>query len=226
MGIFTRVKAIVNSSVNSALDVIESPESEVDQVVRDMEKGCLELKKSAASSIANVKMLERQMEANVVQQSQWQKNAEAAVSEGNDDIARKALEKRASFDQRIELLTSQLADAKSLADTLKEEYKKLEDKLAEAKIKRDTLVAKKRAADAKKKMFDTSKQMSDLASSFDVNSSFDKMSKYEDDIAKQLAEIEAMEELSDDDDLQADFSKLDRESSLDAELTALKEKVK
>jgi len=226
MGIFTRVKAIVNSSVNSALDVIESPEAEVDQVVRDMEKGCLELKKSAASSIANVKMLERQMEANLVQQSQWQKNAEVAVGDGNDDIARRALEKRASFDQRIELLTVQLADAKSLADKLKEEYRNLDDKLAEAKIKRDTLVAKKRAADAKKKMFDTSKQMSDLASSFDVNSSFDKMSKYEDDIAKQLAEIEAMEELSDDDNLQADFSKLDRESSLDAELATLKEKVK
>ena len=60
MGIFTRVRDILNSNINSALDKAEDPEKLVRQMIREMEEAVNKATASVGTAVANHKRLERQ----------------------------------------------------------------------------------------------------------------------------------------------------------------------
>ena len=135
---------------------------------------------------------------------------------------------RKTIDESMEILKGQLEDAHNIAEKLKEELKFLEEKLREAKIKRDNLVTKQRAAETKQKLYDAadkvSRQLDSFTAAEKVLEGFEGFAKFEEKIEKQMAEIEAREELSDD-SLDREFQKMERDRELEAELAALKEKI-
>jgi len=119
----------------------------------------------------------------------------------------------------------------TMVEQMKSDLHLVEEKVQEARRKRETLLMKKRAADAKKKMAESAekaRQGFDSSAGSIING-FDSFSRFEAKIEKELAEAEAREELSRDlrkPDLDRKFSQLAENDEVEDELAALKKKLK
>lgn len=231
MGIFKRIKDIVTANINDMLDKIEDPEHAIDQMIKEMEESILELRKQTAAAIASSKINSRKLEDSKVEREKWQRNAELAVEEGEDDLARKALIKKRELTTLIEQQTANLADEEAIIEKMKSDLHKVEEKVQEARRKREVLLMKKRAVDSKKKMLESSEkaQAAFDGSASSIINGFDSFSKYEEKIEKELAEMEAREELNSGNknvSLEQEFAHLQKNDDIDDELAKLKKKSK
>ncbi|MBT3311154.1 MAG: PspA/IM30 family protein [Desulfobacterales bacterium] len=227
MGILKRIKSIVTGSINEMIDKVEDPETIVNQMIRDMEQAMTEMKTNTASAIATVKITEKKLDKAYNDQSLWQENAETSVKSGDDELAKKAIIKRKNIDDTIDILRDQLNDAEVISRKMKTELELLEEKLGEAKIKRDNLLTKRRAAETQLKLNETAEivnsKMASLAASDSVLEGFEGFTRFEEKIERQMAEVEAREELTGD-NLEIEFRKMKKDSEIEKELSELKSK--
>ncbi|MCM8534583.1 MAG: PspA/IM30 family protein [Lentisphaeraceae bacterium] len=231
MGIFKRLKDMITANLNDMLDKIEEPEHAIDQMIKEMEESILELRKQTASSIASSKINTKKLDETKLEVKKWQKNAELAIVDGQDELAKKALLKKNELEAVVLQHETQLAEEEALIERMKSDLHKVEDKVQEARRKREVLLMKKRAADSKKKMLESSEkaQAAFDGSSSSIINGFDSFSKYEEKIERELAELEAREELKPGKQytsLEAQFEHLQGNDDVDDELAALKKKLK
>jgi phage shock protein A len=109
-----------------------------------MENQLLQLKTQVAVSIADQHMLEKKQKENEAAASDWLRKAERAVDKQKDDLARAALERHRSCQQLSQNYQEQVTDQAAQVETLKSALRKLEQKLAEAKSKKEMLLARHR----------------------------------------------------------------------------------
>jgi len=77
---------------------------------------------------------------------QWFRKAEKSVEKQQDDLARIALERYRSFQRMAQSYSEQVSDQQTQVEGLKTALQKLEQKLVEAKSKKDLLIARHRRA--------------------------------------------------------------------------------
>jgi len=231
MGIFKRIKDIISANISELLEKFEDPENVIDEMIREMEESITDIRKQTASAIASSKMTAKKIGQTEKEESKWQNNAELAITEGQDELAKKALHRKREIVEHHSLLKKQLLDEETMITKMKSDLHLVEEKVQEARRKRETLLMKKRAADAKKKMLASTEK---ARATFDGSASsiingFDSFAKYEEKIEKELAEAEAREELNGDlkkADLEQEFSHLQKGNDLEDELAELKKKLK
>src|SRR4029450_2870146 len=76
--------------------------------------------------------------------AEWARKAELAVDKKQDDLARAALERGLSCRQMAEAFAQQVGDQKAQVETLKSALHKLEQKLQEAQLKSEMMMAQHR----------------------------------------------------------------------------------
>ncbi len=162
MGIFTRVRDIINSNISAMLDRAEDPEKLVKLMIREMEDTLVEIKANCAGSMATRKKIQREMESMLEMAKTWDGKASLAVDKGREDLAREALLEKRRFVERAEALEQELDQTKNLVTQYQNDIMQLEDKLGAAREKQRVLVQRHRhAQDQKRKengirRFDTS----------------------------------------------------------------------
>src|SRR6202140_5533619 len=114
----------------------------IKQVILDMENQYLQVKTQVAVSIADQHMLEKKLTENQDTGKDWMRKAELAVDKSEDDLARAALDRYQTSLRLAQSFREQVDDQKAQVDTLKGALQKLEQKLDEAKSKRDLLLAR------------------------------------------------------------------------------------
>lgn len=144
MGLLERVSTLIRANINDAIDRAEDPEKMIKQVILDMENQYMQVKTQVAVSIADQHMLEKKLKENEDAGADWMRKAERSVDKGQDDLARAALD-RYQTSQRLALsYREQVDDQKAQVEALKGALMKLEQKLDEAKSKRELLLARHR----------------------------------------------------------------------------------
>jgi phage shock protein A len=229
MAIFKRIRDIIAASVNDLLAKAEDPEAAAAQMIREMEESIVALRKEAASAIASHKMLERRLEKATGEVDSWRENAELAVRESKDDLARKALARKKDAEALAGQIESQLAESSRLVGRLKGELARVEDKVQEARAKRETLVTKKRLAECRRDLVRSVEGARRLPGTGGFGDIIDGFDKLEEKIEREAAELEAAREL--DEELggrttAGEFDEMKRKKDLDEELAALKKRVK
>ena len=223
MSIFKRIRKIISANINELLDEVEDPETMIRQMIREMERGISEMRKHTASVLGSQKMAEKKLKKALEEERHWLETAETAVRAGKDDLAMQALQKKKTAEERINTLHRQIEDEAALVERLKKELARLEDKIQEVRIKRDTLVAKKRAVATRQKLMESSEMLSGSAGK--IINGFD---QFENETEKLSADVEAKKELEEmlkDEKIEETFSKMKMEKDLDDELEALKKKL-
>src|ERR1700687_13223 len=144
MGLLERVSTLIRANLNDMIDRAEDPEKMIKQVILDMENQYLQVKTQVAVSIADQHMLEKKLKENEDTGNDWMRKAERAVDKSEDDLARAALDRYQTSLRLAQRYREQVDDQKAQVETLKGALQKLEQKLDEAKSKRDLLLARHR----------------------------------------------------------------------------------
>jgi phage shock protein A len=144
MGLLERVSTLIRANLNDMIDRAEDPEKMIKQVILDMENQYLQVKTQVAVSIADQHILEMKLREHEDTGKDWMRKAEVAVDKGQDDLARAALDRFQTAQRLSQSFQEQVNDQKAQVDTLKSALIKLEQKLDEAKSKREVLLARHR----------------------------------------------------------------------------------
>ena len=221
MGIFARLATLIKSNLNDLISRSEDPEKMLNQVVLDMSNQLIEAKKQVAVSIADEKRLAKQAEQEAANAAEWERRAMLAIKAGDDGLAKEALARKKEHDQLANAYKDQWAKQKQAVEQLKTALRLLNNKIEEAKRKKNVLVARKKRAEAQKAIQETLSGINST-SAFET---FDRMSAKIDQIE---AEAEAASELADQysgDTLAHKFGQLEATAGADDDLMALKRKM-
>ncbi len=218
MGLFSRISDIFKSNVNDALDKAEDPEKMLKQMVLEMEESVNKTTLAVANAIANEKSLERKIAKERAAIGEWQNKAMQALTAGREDLAKAALEKKATAERNAADLQPIYEQAAATAVKMREQLEQLKRKLDEARSRQSTLIARSQAAKAQKQ----------IAQSFSGvgSDAFSKFDKYEGKIEKLESEAVAFEQLAGENtDLDQQFKQLGSTAQVEAELLAMKKQM-
>ncbi|MDQ1404453.1 MAG: phage shock protein [Acidobacteriaceae bacterium] len=216
MGLLERVSTLIRANLNDMIDRAEDPEKLIKQVILDMDNQYLQVKTQVAVSIADQHMLEKKLRENEGAGREWMRKAELAVEKQQDDLARAALD-RFQTSQKLALsYREQVDDQKLQVETLKNALIKLEQKLDEAKAKRDLFLARHRRGVALGKAARAQSAIDDNSRSAAFDRLQDRVNHTE---AIASGEVELSNENAGD-----RLARLDRDSEIERLLTELKSK--
>jgi phage shock protein A len=205
MGIFTKLSTVIKSNINDLISRAENPEKMLNQIILDMRDQLAKAKREVAAAIADERKLKTQVEAEVKQARDWQHRAMLAVKESRDDLAKQALIRQQEHTERAQMLQQTWETHAGETEKLKGSLRQLNDKIEEAKRKRNLLVAKQKRAQAQRRIHETMSGLSDT-SAFET---FNRMAeKIEDDERRTLAQAEVTEAITGD-TLESQFLKLE-----------------
>ena len=223
MGFFGRIANIFKGKANEALEAAEDAtfETTLKQNVREMKKERDSLVRSVAEAMSNTNKLEAQYNVAKRQAEEWKEKAKLALEKDNEELARAALGKKQEYEQQAASLEPSVQNAQKARVALKAKVEALTQRIDEAARNAGTLIARKKAAEAQKKI---AKSLSSNLNSAD--DAFGAMSRFEESVASAEAEAKAYDELanlgSGDADLEKEFAALGQTMSTNDELAALK----
>src|SRR4029434_8158481 len=221
MGIFSRLGTLIKSNLNDLISKAEDPQKMLNQIVLEMQNQLVEAKKQVAVSIADEKRLKKQLDEQGELSKEWERKAMLAVRAGDDVLAKEALRRKSEHDNQLGEFVKQSDLQKQAVDKLKDQLRTLNDKIEEAKRKKNILIARQKRAEAQRAIQDTMRGLSD-------NSAFDTFERMHQKVEQIEAESEASVELGGEltgDTLQQKFKKLEAVGGSDNALAELKAKM-
>ena len=152
MGIFSRTRDIIAANVTDLLDKAEDPAKMIRMIIMEMEETLVEVRASAARTIADQKEMRRQITKLDRVQDSWVEKAELALSKGREDLAKAALfEKQKAADLADQLKT----EIEVLDDALRAseaDIAKLQNKLREARTRQNAIMTRMESAQNRSRM--------------------------------------------------------------------------
>ena len=222
MGIFSRLGTLIKSNINDLITKAEDPEKMLSQVLLEMQQQLVEAKKAVAVAIADEKKLQKQYVSESDKAKEWERKAMVAVRAGDDNLARQALARKQEHETIATQFQQQWISQKQAVEKLKDALRLLNNKIEEAKRKKNILIARKKRAEAQQQIANTMQGLGDT-SAFDT---FDRMAER---IQLMEAEAEAGAELAGElsgDTLESKFLQLEQAGgSEDDALSELKAKM-
>jgi phage shock protein A len=229
--ILGRIGQLVRANVNAILDSAEDPEKMLDQLVRDFTNNIAEAEEAVAQTIGNLRLVEDDAKEAREAVDEWGSKAAAASrrgdelrTEGNateanrfDELAKIALRRQISYEDQAKTLETQASQQGELAEKLKDGLNKLRARREELVQKRDELVSRA-------KMVQAQQQVQISLKSVSVMDPTSEISRFEERIRHQEAQVRGMEEVAAS-SLEEQFASLesaDDELEVDARLAQLK----
>jgi phage shock protein A len=213
MGIFSRTRDIVAANMAELLEKADDPAKMIRMIISEMEDTLVEVRASAARTIADSKEMRRHIERLSELEQSWTEKAELALSKDREDLAKAALvERRKAGD-----MAQQLRDeVKLLDDTLRsseEDIAKLQSKLREARTKQNAIATRLESANTKARL----RELWNGPKTHEAFSRFELLERRADE-AEGRAEAMGLTART----LEDEFNELRSSDKIDAELAALK----
>jgi phage shock protein A len=152
MGIFTRLTDIINANLNALLEKAEDPEKIVRLVIQEMEDTLVEVRSSAARTIAEKKEMLRRIRWLEQEIIDWERKAEIALDKGREDLAKAALGEKARLSDQLGAFAKELDVVEQTLGKLSEDIEKLQAKLTDAKARQQSIVIRQKTASSQLRM--------------------------------------------------------------------------
>lgn len=218
---FSRIGRIARGQANAGVDVVEDAtfEATVRQTVADMRNELNNVVRASAAAMSNYNRLDAEYQKYARQAQEWKDRAGLALDANNEDLAKQALAKKAECDKQVASMQQAVQSAQQASDKLKQQVTELKRKIDEGERTATTLVARKNAASAQRKVSEA------MAGVGHADNAFAALNRYEESVSREEATAKAFDDLAStgkDDQLEAKFAELGGHS-VDAELEALKQ---
>jgi phage shock protein A len=226
-GVWQRTKNIFQAKANKVLDKAEDPRETLDLSYEKQLDSLQKVRRSVADVATARKRIELQATQLQRQADKLQDQAKAALSIGNEDLAREALSRRAALGEQLTDLKTQHDQVMEQEDRLVQTSQRLQSQIEQFRTKKETLKASYTAAEAQTKIGEA---VSGISTSMgDAGAA---MQRAQDKIAGMQARAGAMDELlasgaltdlsTPVTDIQAQLDKATAGSQVENELTAMK----
>jgi phage shock protein A len=217
MAFLNRVRDILSANLNDLLDRAEDPEKMVNQYLRDLNANLYETKTHVAAAMADETKLHNKMVQYQAESDQWQNKAEAAMRASDEELARQALSRKLSSQKLADNYKQQYEAQDQQVEEMQDALVKLEARIAEAKARRDLLIAKRNRAE-------TQQTIQRTIQGINSTNALDKLGQLEERVDDQLAQADAMAKLNRG-TLETRFEDLEANQELDQEMAELRRKM-
>ncbi|HEX8644073.1 MAG TPA: PspA/IM30 family protein [Allosphingosinicella sp.] len=146
MSIFSRTRDIIAANVTDLLAKSEDPGQTIRVIILEMEEALVEVRASAARSIADQKEMRRQIDRLGDLQASWTEKAELALSRGRDDLARAALMEREKVADMADRLIGEVEVIEEALRASEADIAKLQNKLREARARQSAIASRMESA--------------------------------------------------------------------------------
>ena len=214
MGIFSRTRDIIAANMADLLEKAEDPAKMIRMIILEMEETLVEVRASAARTIADQKEMRRHIAKLDGLQANWTEKAELALSKDREDLAKAALVER---QKAVDMADQLKAEVGVLDDALRaseEDIAKLQHKLREARAKQNNVATRLESANNRVRL----REMYNGPKTHEAFSRFDVLERRVDD-AEGRADAMGLGVVKTLDDEIAALRTSDR---IDADLAALK----
>ncbi len=152
MGIFSRTRDIIAANFSDLLDHAEDPAKMIRMIILEMEETLVEVRASAARTIADQKEMHRHTMKLERLQADWGEKAQLALSKDREDLARAALvEKRKAADM-ADQLKAEIAVLDDALRAYEVDIEKLQNRLREARSRQTQIAARLESAENRVKL--------------------------------------------------------------------------
>ena len=149
--VFSRARDIFAANMTELLDRSEDPAKMIRMIIIEMEETLVEVRASAARSIADIKEMRRTIGRLDEIQSDWTGKAELALSKDREDLAKAALVERQKAADMAEGLRDELEQMEKVLRSYEADLAKLQAKLREARARQNAIAARLESAVARAK---------------------------------------------------------------------------
>ena len=228
MSVMKRVSLIFRAKANKALDRMEDPRETLDYSYQQQVEMLTRVRRGVADVATSRKRVELQMNSLQKEVDRRENQARDALSKGREDLARAALQNKASLQGQLNDLQGQYANLQEQEEKLTFASQRLQSKVDAFRTRKETIKATYTAAEAQTRINEAfsgiSEEMGDIGLA---------IQRAEDKTAQMQARAGAIDELlasgaledhvgGSQDAIQAELDKLGADHSIEAELAQMK----
>jgi phage shock protein A len=213
--VFSRARDIFAANMTELLDRAEDPARMIRMIILEMEETLVEVRATAARSIADIKELRRAVTRLEEIQTNWTAKAELALSKNREDLAKAALIERQKAAEMADGLCEEVVQLEQVLRGYEVDIAKLQAKLREARARQNAIQARFERAITRAK----AREIMHGSRTQDAFSKFDLLERRA-DFAEGRAEALGISSLED------EIDQLRSDEKVDAELEAMKTALK
>jgi phage shock protein A len=214
MSIFSRTRDIVAANFADLLDKAEDPAKMIRMIILEMEETLVEVRSTAARTIADQQEMRRQIARLGKLQESWTEKAELALSKGREDLAHGALTEKSKAADMADTLRSEIGALDDAMRASEGDIAKLQGKLSEARIRQSATRSRLESAHQRARL----REMTAGPRVDEAFSRFDRLERQVDYAEGRADALALAAPLT----LDEEISELRNAEKIDAELAALK----
>ena len=169
MGIFSRTRDIIAANFTELLDQADDPSKMIRMIILEMEETLVEVRASAARTIADQREMHRHTVKLDKLQADWSEKAQLALSKDREDLARAALNEKRKAGDMAEQLKTEIAVLDDALRAYEKDIAKLQNRLREARSRQTQIAARLESAENRVKLRSlmTNERVDDALTRFD-----------------------------------------------------------
>ncbi|EPF22231.1 MAG: PspA/IM30 family protein [Microcystis aeruginosa Ma_MB_F_20061100_S19] len=152
MNFFDRVSRAIQVKLNDLTIEADDPEKLLEQLLIDMQENLVILRQEVARATAERMRSKREYNSNLQEANKWNQRAQLASSKGDETLAQEALARQKSYQDSADLIEQQLQYATAIVEKLRQGLSFVEEKVSEAKSKKNLFIARSRFLKSFEKM--------------------------------------------------------------------------
>lgn len=152
MGIFSRTLDIMAANFNELLDSADDPAKMIRMIILEMEETLVDVRASAARTIADQKEMHRHTVKLDRLQADWGEKAQLALSKDREDLARAALMEKRKASDMGDQLAAEIAVLDDALRAYEADIHKLQTRLREARSRQTQIAARLESAENRVKL--------------------------------------------------------------------------
>lgn len=217
MGIFSRTRDIIAANFNDLLDKADDPTKMIRMIILEMEETLVEVRASAARTIADQKEMHRHTVRLDKLQADWAEKAQLALSKDREDLARAALVEKKKAADMADQLKAEIAVLDDALRAYELDIEKLQNRLREARSRQTAIAARLESAENRVKL----RTLLSTERVDDAMARFDQLERRV-DYAEGRADAMSLADGSSTPSLSDQISALAGQDAIDDELAAMK----
>lgn len=222
MGLLSRISRVIRAKLNFFVSAAEDPVEQLEMTYQDMRDERRQMKQSIVNVKAQRKSLERKIDRFGGEVEEHNEQARAAMEQGEEGLARQAVEQKKAKMQAVKDLRSQVSEIESVEEDMYDKLDEIDDRIQSLKTEKEILKAKYEGAEA---MEDVNASLSEGMGEYSVEENVEDIKEEIDSMQSRAEAVQEFEDEREEQDVDAQLSELSTNAEVDSELDTLRAEI-